>query len=426
MDELAAIESYRWNALGGHDPTIIQDNSTGKYFSFSTDSVVDGKYTSGIQIRVSGDLIHWEYLGLAFEGVPDEAYEWAQAEGLWAPEVIRYEDSYRMYYSASTFGSTTSCIGLATASELAGPWEHKAIVIKTNSEIAGHNAIDANIVMDREGMMWLCYGSFFGGIFLVQLDADTGLPLIKGDFGKCIAKRDATVDTAIEGAFIFYNQEWDYYYLFTSYDSLFDTYNVRVARSKNIEGPYIDHLANDILQEHDLPNNVGTKIVGSYQFDGDVAWMAPGHNSIFLEPSSNKTYMVHHVRIASNLHQHLTFIRSIHWLKNGWPVVSPEYVSEIEMENTTLTLAPALMVGEWAIVHFSQTNNKLEQAKQKYFSTDTIQHMQNLGSGNYYDALDKSYFRIWKGFGWKESSPEWHIAGMSAEGTLFFGKKVQK
>ena len=154
MDELKQIQSFGWNTLGGHDPTMIQDKKRGFYYLFSTDSVVEGTYTSGIQIRKSADKIHWEYVGTAFDGVPEEAFAWTSAEGLWAPEIIEYDGQYRMYYSASKFGSTTSCIGLATAADLQGPWEHQALVVRTNSEIATHNAIDANVLWDKEGNMW--------------------------------------------------------------------------------------------------------------------------------------------------------------------------------------------------------------------------------------------------------------------------------
>nr|WP_319219606.1 arabinan endo-1,5-alpha-L-arabinosidase [uncultured Trichococcus sp.] len=424
MDELKLIESYGWNTLGGHDPTMIQDRKSGLYYLFSTDSVVEGTYTSGIQVRKSADRIHWEYLGTAFEGVPEEAFAWTNAEGLWAPEIIEYEGQYRMYYSASTFGSTTSCIGLATAPELQGPWEHQALVVRTDSKIAAHNAIDANVVWDKEGKMWLCYGSFFGGIYLLQLDPQSGLPLEADDFGICIAKRDRSIlDGAIEGAFIFHHEELDYYYLFSSYDSLFDTYNVRVARSRTIQGPYLDQAGNSMLQT-ELHDSVGTKVLGSYQFAEDIAWMAPGHNSIFQEAGNKNTYMVHHVRIASDLNKPLTFIRKIHWLKNGWPVVSPEYISGAETASDSGLPVVTVLAGDWELVRFAPENNKLVKAECERFLDRQLQFIDDFGTGDFYDNLTGSHFRIWKGFNWKKSETEWQIAGMDAQGNTFFGKKV--
>ena len=78
-----------------------------------------------------------------------------------------------------------------------------------------------------------------GGIRLIKIDPDTGLAAEEG-LGIEIAKRSRGVDTSIEGAYIIYNPDTDYYYLTVSYGSLFFDYNIRVARSRNITGPYID------------------------------------------------------------------------------------------------------------------------------------------------------------------------------------------
>lgn len=50
-----------------------------------------------------------------------------------------------------------------------------------------------------------------------------------------------SVQGAIEGPYIIYNPKFKKYYLFVSYDSLFNDYNVRVGRSDKITGPYVDY-----------------------------------------------------------------------------------------------------------------------------------------------------------------------------------------
>ena len=50
------------------------------------------------------------------------------------PDIIKYEKEYRLYYSASTFGSQYSAIGLAVSSSPEGPFEHRGIVIETTPE----------------------------------------------------------------------------------------------------------------------------------------------------------------------------------------------------------------------------------------------------------------------------------------------------
>ncbi|WP_125767645.1 arabinan endo-1,5-alpha-L-arabinosidase [Lapidilactobacillus wuchangensis] len=313
----------QWGLIGVHDPTIVKDQD--KYYLFSTDTAVDGKPTAGAQIRVSADLQHWQYLRTALPGVPAVARQWSQASGLWAPEVKKVGTKFLMYYSASTFGSRTSCIGLATADRAAGPWQDQGLVVKTNGQQHGQNAIDANLIADRNGDYWLVYGSFFGGIYIVAIDAKTGFTKVANDEGTQIAQRPSRAqDGAIEGCFIQYQSDQDYYYLFMSYDSLTWSYHVRVARSREITGPYVDFKSNSVIYPEGTDyGQIGTKILGSYQFAEHYPWVAPGHNSIFTD--DQQQFMVHHVRDHALQNSSYGFIRKLYWLNNGWPVVSPNF-----------------------------------------------------------------------------------------------------
>ena len=54
----------------------------------------------------------------------------------------------------------------------------------------------------------------------------------------------------IEAPYILYSEETDYYYLFLSFGGLnaADGYNIRVCRSKNPDGPYVDALGHDMSE----------------------------------------------------------------------------------------------------------------------------------------------------------------------------------
>lgn len=39
----------------------------------------------------------------------------------------------------------------------------------------GPNAIDPCVLYDKDGNLWMSYGSWFGGLFMLKLDANTGL-----------------------------------------------------------------------------------------------------------------------------------------------------------------------------------------------------------------------------------------------------------
>ena len=110
-----AVTSFVPLALEGqtfsHDPsTIIKDGAN--YFSFCTGP--------GIRTKSSPDLIHWTNGDSVFFAPPAWAFKAVPGlrGSLWAPDIIRLNGKFCLYYSASTFGKQTSAIGLATSPTL--------------------------------------------------------------------------------------------------------------------------------------------------------------------------------------------------------------------------------------------------------------------------------------------------------------------
>ena len=48
-------------------------------------------------------------------------------------------------------------------------------LVQTKDQESDYNAIDAAMLRDRDGKLWMAFGSFWSGIKLVQLDEHTGL-----------------------------------------------------------------------------------------------------------------------------------------------------------------------------------------------------------------------------------------------------------
>lgn len=94
------------------------------------------------------------------------------------------------------------------------------------------NVVDPQTFFDHKGKLWMVYGSYSGGIFILEMNPKTGFPLPNQGYGKKLLGGN---HSRIEGAYISYNPETKYYYLYLSFGGL-DTaggYNMRVARSQN-------------------------------------------------------------------------------------------------------------------------------------------------------------------------------------------------
>lgn len=358
---MSELDTAAWGARNAHDPTIVRGDD-GLWYMFSTDAAAGvEEIPAGAHVRTSPDLVEWTFRGTALDGVPQPAREWSGAAGLWAPDVVRWptadgETRWHMYYSASTFGSRTSAIGLAVASDLAGPWQDHGIVVATEHERDTHNAIDAAIVFARDGQPWMIYGSFFGGIHALPLSLETGMPL-DGREPTLIARRPRSVDGAIEGAYVVEHD--GRYFLFVSYDSLADTYSVRVGVADEITGPYFDQQGREMTSPSEADALVvGTKVLGGLRFPGGVGLIAPGHNSIFRE--GDAMFMVHHVRLADAPTQHEAQVRRVHWTASGWPVVSPHPHAGAGTERLD---QPQRIAGEWDAVRFAPEISQLVDAQ---------------------------------------------------------------
>jgi arabinan endo-1,5-alpha-L-arabinosidase len=327
-----------WGELNVHDPAVIKDGQY--YYVFSTDASLGNLHPLGIQIRRSKDLITWEYRGTAFRDFETDAAEVIayaglnprDKEGLWAPDIVKTGGTYRLYFSASTFGSSRSCIALAEAKHIEGPYRYRGTVLTSGANaLREPNAIDPALVVDASGNQYLSYGSFFGGIFIVPLDKKTGF-VKQGAVPRRIA---GFRHAAVEASCIAYLKESGYYYLFLSYGSLSKDYNIRAGRSRNVEGPYLDAQGNDLA---DLvpgrEGELGVKILGGYTFaagPGDPLqaaeqYKAPGHNSVLIDrrAGGEALYLVHHVRSYGlpdywfYMNVRLFFLNR--WL---WPVAAP-------------------------------------------------------------------------------------------------------
>ncbi|MCE5184685.1 MAG: arabinan endo-1,5-alpha-L-arabinosidase [Planctomycetaceae bacterium] len=314
--------------LQAHDPVIAREADT--YYVFTT----GGRPGRGlIPIKCSKDMVNWSACGYVFESLP----EWVPIEipgtrGLWAPDISYFNGQYHLYYSVSTFGRNNSAIGLVTNKTLdpnspAYQWIDHGLVVRSTAGESDFNAIDANIAVDGKNV-WLCWGSFWGGIKMRQIDPATGKLLDTNTtlYSLCSRPRGAEPQTppiegAVEAPFLFKHD--GFWYLFASFDfccrGAKSNYNIVVGRSKNITGPYVDRAGKPMLQ------GGGTVILASTA----GMWRGPGHCAVLADKGTN--YLVFHAYHGVTGRSELK-ISTLAWDK-GWPIAAQFPPEQIPQEN---------------------------------------------------------------------------------------------
>ncbi len=295
-----------------HDPVMARGDD-GRYYIFSTGM--------GLDMMSSADMVTWLKEPAPLFPYPQWPLEYVPSYRghTWAPDIIRHNGLWYLYYSCSTFGKNISAIGVAVNNTLnpSSPeyrWIDKGLVIASAPGVNNWNAIDPNVVFDAGGSAWLTFGSFWDGIQLVRLGEDMKTP---ESAPTTIARRHKhlagtthiPVPNAIEAPFIVYND--GYYYLFVSHDycckGLKSNYKTVVGRSREIVGPYYDKNGCD------MACGGGTLLVGD-----SVKYSGVGHCSVYK--FDEKWYFVAHGYNRERKGASTLFIRRLMWI-DGWPVI---------------------------------------------------------------------------------------------------------
>ncbi|MCR5452966.1 MAG: glycoside hydrolase family 43 protein [Lachnospiraceae bacterium] len=375
------IGNYK-NDLMLHDPQLFLAEDGSEYYMY-------GSHTTGAK---GSDLAlqDWEqmykepcrpstkmFTGL-FDGLKGatmpEAFKFTGRNesnqfSVWAPSVIynRKMSKYLMYFCTSaTYIKSSLC--LASSDDPAGPWKFEKVLLSSGftyqtvedsnfPEIMGSkkavkdyllagqynnqlwpNCIDPQTFYDKDGKMWMVYGSWSGGIFLLEIDPETGdIIHPKSDpenqvdkyFGRRLLGGG---HHAMEGPFIEYCEETGYYYLFLSFGGLARDggYQIRMLRSENVEGPYVDALG-ETPDNTDSYGAHGVKMIGNYTFPSiEMAYKAPGGQSTFYG-SDGKLYIVYHQRFDKTQEDHEPRVHRLFATKDGWLTMAPFQTSGEEV-----------------------------------------------------------------------------------------------
>jgi hypothetical protein len=229
--------------------------------------------------------------------------------GFWAPDVILLNGTYYLYYAVSTFGSQVSAIGLVTTTNLAtGPWTDQGPVIQSTNETA-YNCIDPCPLVDTNGTMWLSFGSYWDGIYLMQLNPATGMRISSSSTLTRLA-----YNSSIEASFLY--QQGGYYYLFVNWntccDGISSTYNIRVGRSTSVTGPYLDRNGVNMVSSG-----------GSMFLESTARFIGPGQTGIYVDNGTN--WLTYHYYDGNNDGTPALGLGQMSWSADGWPVFTNDW-----------------------------------------------------------------------------------------------------
>lgn len=403
--------------------------------------------TNSLFCNLSGNLVNYSdaYTTHAVTSVKDhagktvtfgnfDAHGWQKkgntVKGMqWAPDVI-YNKTMKKWcmYMSLNGDNWASSIVCFTSDNVEGPWKYQGPVVfsgflgkyahngyaaaddwkNTDFTIATGetslperynvgdkwgsfwpNCIDPCVFYDDQDNLWMSYGSWSGGIFLLRLDKSNGLRDYTYTYpyevnGKAATSAAASANTTsdpyfgkkiaggyyVSGEASYVEKIGSHYFLFMSYGGLVSTggYQMRVFRSDNPEGPYVDCNGTSAVFNRYLMNysatavdNRGVLLFGGYKWDPmSGAEIAQGHNSAFTD-KEGRSFVVYHSRFTNKGEGHEVRVHQLFLNDEGWIMAAPfEFDGETITNNdiaTKASIADTEIAGDYQFLRHEYGQN---------------------------------------------------------------------
>ena len=403
--------------------------------------------TNSLFCNLSGNLVNYSdaYTTHAVTSVKDhagktvtfgnfDAHGWQKkgntVKGMqWAPDVI-YNKTMKKWcmYMSLNGDNWASSIVCFTSDNVEGPWKYQGPVVfsgflgkyahngyaaaddwkNTDFTIATGetslperynvgdkwgsfwpNCIDPCVFYDDQDNLWMSYGSWSGGIFLLRLDKNNGLRDYTYTYpyevnGKAATSTAASANTTsdpyfgkkiaggyyVSGEASYVEKIGSHYFLFMSYGGLVSTggYQMRVFRSDNPEGPYVDCNGTSAVFNRYLMNysatavdNRGVLLFGGYKWDPmSGAEIAQGHNSAFTD-KEGRSFVVYHSRFTNKGEGHEVRVHQLFLNDEGWIMAAPfEFDGETITNNdiaTKASIADTEIAGDYQFLRHEYGQN---------------------------------------------------------------------
>ena len=399
QNELFANE-IAWSSLGGSNydvngnlwaPDVIWNRAMKKWCMYMSVNG-DNWYSTIVLLTSDSPEGNWTYVGPVVYSIP-----WKASES----NVKKYTDLYEV-------------LGLDSSASMPSRYKEN----RNGNQTYGMNAIDPCVFYDEEGTLWMVYGSWFGGLYALQLDGETGLRdktrkyELKGGSATS-AQEDPYQGIKVYGGF-HVSGEAPYveyingkYYLFVTYGGLTAAggYNMRVFSSDSPTGPYKDLAGHDarygtsstinsVACPGTVNGQVGTRLMSYYKW----SWMsngfcAQGHNSAVVD-DDGKIFNVYHTRFNTGNEGHEVRVHQMFVARNGGLCCAPfEYCGETLPEKQfDLDEIPGFYS---VLVHGTGTDySNLECVQEKEIELHADGTISGAASGKWEADSDKPYISI--------------------------------
>ena len=205
---------------------------------------------------------------------------------------------------------------------------HDETVVAASDGVEDCDAIGPAFLLDpTTGRLWLSYGTYFGYIRLVELDPKTGR--------RVAGNKAVNIAIDMEATALMYREGW--YYLLGTHGTCCDgansTYNIRVARSRKVTGPYVDNVGINALKG-------GGKLVVA----ASGRFVGPGHFGLLDLGDGVQRFSCHYEADLDRSGRSVLDIRPLLW-KDGWPYAGDNFregTYEIQSERSGYALEVAV------------------------------------------------------------------------------------
>ena len=303
------------------DPFVLEHE--GRYFAYATNPA---KARQNVQMATSPDMARWEHVrdpkdGKTLHDALPTLPAWAKKGRTWAPEVLKTQGGYILYFTARHDKTEQQCVGAATSASPLGPF------VSTSAEplICQHSlggTIDASPFRDSDGQLYLYFKNdgnhpsarkpteIFG-----QRLAPDGLSVVGEPVS--LLKNDKEWEGHVVEAPTMVRTTAGYRMLFSANDFgwpddlRLSPYAIGYALCSGPLGPCADAPENPILYSY------SDKKLGCLS--------GPGHQTIFQ--AGGRTYVVFHAWRATsgcrrNDWERWMYVAPLSW-RDGKPIIAP-------------------------------------------------------------------------------------------------------